>query len=193
MQKEFTTEELLDQHIKNKNGVIFNVFLHETRNDICYLRRANKYTRKNIREIKQGIVDGTWIRINEHELKKFMEEDNDKMISLTRKMVKRTIITQLLLEGDDELKVDYEDDKYFKSTLEKSNRECERIASRQFDKVYDADNVTSQNLMNAVDRVTTKLASLDISDYPFFENLIDDYFANREEHLKRETFFTKVD
>ena len=190
--KQFTIEQLLDQHIKHKNGTIFQVLMHDKNEDICFLRRGNKYIKKKKLELHQGLVSGEWLAINEHELGRFTNEDEIKIQWLTMKLVKRIILAQTLIEGDDELIPEYSDDKYFRGLLEKSNKECERIASKQYDKIYGADNTTSQNLMNAIDRVTTKLSSLNVDDYPYFENLLDKYLSNKEEYQKEVVYFDKI-
>lgn len=188
-----TTEQLLDQHVKNKEGKIFQVLMHSKNPNLCFLRRGNKYIKKEKKSIRQGLVNGEWRQINEHELKSFLDEDGKKLEGLSLKLVKRIILAQTLIEWDDELILEHSNDNYFRNQLAKSNKECERIASKYYDIIYKADSNTSQNLMNAIDRVTTKLSTLNVDDYPFFENLLDDYLNNKEEYKNQKVYFRKIE
>lgn len=191
--EEITMQSILEQYVKDESGSIFHVLQHNTKPHLCLLRTGNKYVQKPILEIRQGLVNGTWSSVNEHEWKKWVAEDNAYVEAFTIKLIKRTIMAQLLLELDDELIVDFEDNKYFRGLLEKSNKECERIASKSYDRLYGADKSMSQNLMNLVDEFTTKAAGLAIHDFPYLNNMVDKYLENPEEYKKDPVYFTKID
>lgn len=193
MGKEISMQSILDQYVKNEDGSIFHVLQHKTKPHLCLLRTKNKYIQKPILEIRQGLADGTWKGVNEHEWKKWVEIDNAYVEEFTIKLIKRTLLAQLLLELDDELIPDFEDNKYFKGLLEKSNKECERIACKSYDRLYGADKEMSQNLMNQVDDYTSKAAKLAIHDFPHLNNMLEAYLENPEEHKKNPVYFTKID
>lgn len=181
----YTTEEMLDQFVKHENGIIFHVLAHKTKNNICFLRRGNKYIQKNKLEIKQGLVDGKWKRINEHELKRFLDEDNERLMALTRKMVNRAVHSQALLDIDDELKSDFEDDKRMSSVLERSSKEVERVSNKAFEKIFDKDEEYTLELIKAVSRIGKKIGSMDIRDMSYLESHIDNFSENIEEYRKK--------
>ena len=188
----YTTEEMLTQFVKHKNGIIFQVLSHKTKNNICFLRRGNKYVQKNILEIKQGLVDGLWFRINEHELSRFLEEDNERLLSLTRKMVNRTIHAQALLVIDDELVEEYSDDNRMKSVLTRSSKEIERVANKMYDRLYKKDEMFSYNFFEILSRIGNKVGGIDIIDMPYLEKHIDSFIENIEEHRKGTVYFKEI-
>jgi hypothetical protein len=190
MEKENNTT--LDQYIKHKNGLMFQIMQHYKIRGKCYLRRGNKYTLKDLTEIKQGIQSGTWNQPNEHEIKNFIKEDNKKTLLITQKIVNRTLHAQALLEIDDSLKEDLEDDNRMVAVLNRSNKEIERIADKMYDRIYDKDDTVSQNLLDVVSRIGKIIGGIDVIDMPFLENHLDRFLENIEEHRKETVYFKNI-
>lgn len=185
-------KQILDNYIKHKDGAIFQVLEKKDDPNTVFLRTKNKYIKKKLIDLRQGIVDGTWMEVNEHEWKKWVAKDNTHMEELSQKLVKRIVLAQLLLELDEELKQDYEEKKYFRGLLEKSNKEAERITCEQFDKLYSVDKDILQNIMSKVDDITTVLAKAKITDYVQIEVLLKKYFADPEKYQTDKIELTKV-
>lgn len=182
-------DEVLKAYIKNKNGAIFNVLKHSKKKHIALLRSKNNYYEKPILELKQGLVDGTWSAINMHEYRKWVEEDNLFIEGLTRKMLKRIILAQLLIELDDELIELNEGNKYFRNILEKSNKQSERIVNEQYDRLYHYNKDMLINFANSIDKFTENAASIGIEQFPEFNKVFEIYKKNPEQFdIKTLTF-----
>lgn len=196
MEKEkpkISMKDILAGYIKHKNGAIFQVLENERVPGQVFLRAKNTYTKKPLLELRQGLVNGTWFPINEHEWKRWVKKDNEYIEQLTHKKVKRIILAQLLLELDEELVKDNADDKRFRAVLERSNKETERIASKMYDKLYEANKETLQNLANFIDELTTKMGKFKVEEFPYILNMVDKYLEDPEKCQKENLYFTKVD
>lgn len=180
MKKELSMEDILAMYVKHKNGAIFQILEHKQR-AFVWLRAKNKYTKVLKRDIKQGIVDGNWLEINEHEWKQWVEKDNAYIEEFAQKLVKRIILTQLLIELDDELIDDCEDQPQFRKLLERTNKESERIAIKNYDRLYTVDKSVLKTLMTAIDEVTGKMAKCSTADFIHINNIVQAYLENRED------------
>ena len=185
-------ESVKDNYVKNRNGAIFQIIEDKKNHKKMYLRSRNKYISKYVRDIKQGLVTGEWLSVNIGELRSWIADDNAYIEKLTQKLLKRVILTQLLLELDDELLVDYENNPNFRNHLNKSNKAAERIASKQYDRLYGLDKTILQNLMNEVDELTEKMASLEISEFIHLNRLMDKYKANPDTYREKVVEFIKI-
>lgn len=193
MKKEISMSDILAQYIKHKNGSIFHMLEHKTDPSAVWLRSKNNYTKKRRLEIKQGIVNGTWLLINEHEWKRWVKEDNSYIEKFTQKLVKRTILTQLLIELDDELIADHEDIPQFRKLLERSNKEAERIAVKNYDRLYAIDKTILQNLMNTIDGITDKMSGLDVADFIYLDKAVKEFIENPEKFREEEVELIKIE
>lgn len=174
-------EEILKAYIKNKNGAIFNVLKHKNKPGVALLRSRNNYYEKSIRELKQGLVDGEWFSINEHEYRKWVKKDNEFIEMLTKKMLKRILLAQLLIEVDDELIEFNEGNKYFRNLLEKSNKQAERIASEQYDNLYNSDKDILVNIINNLEQFAKDASVLDLEQFAQFNKVFEMYKTNPDQ------------
>jgi hypothetical protein len=164
--------------VKTKNGSIFQIIINDDKPGVAYLRTGNKYIQTKILDIKQGLVDGKYSEINEHEHKKWVERDNDYMKTLTTKLMKRIILSQLLIELDEDLVVDYKDDKRMNTLLRRSTKECERVTAKGYDMLYDKNKNLVNGIMVELDEFTTKIARINPEDFVFLNKMADDYLVN---------------
>ncbi|WNH10069.1 hypothetical protein [Thalassobellus suaedae] len=134
-----------------------------------------------------------WSEINEHEYRAWFKEDHEYMMDLSNRLVKRVLLSQILLELDDSLEPDFEDNKYFKNVLEKSKKQCERLANDQFDRLYGIDETYVTNFTNTIDNVATLCTKLGLQDYVHLSKLLEDYAANPEKYQKDTVEFIKLD
>lgn len=175
---ELPMQQVLDGYVKHKNGTIFQVIPHSTKKDSVLLRTKNIYVEKTFREVKQAIVDGYWSSINEHEWRAWAEKDNEYIIKLSHKLVKRILLSQLLIELDEELEDDFEGDKHFRNTLHKSTKQCERILKDQYNKLYETDKTFLTNFMNNIDDFVGTCSTFQIQDFIHLNKLMEKYAEN---------------
>lgn len=192
MKKELSMSDILSQYIKHKNGAIFQILSH-TRPELVWLRTKNKYTAYKRRSLRQGIVDGKWFTINEHEWRQWVKKDNEYIDRFVKKLLKRVILAQLLIENDDSLIEDFEDVPQFRKLLERTNKESERIAIKNYDRLYAVDKTVLQNLTNAIDSITKKMADCDIEEFFAIEKVLDNYLNNREEFKDKPITLKEID
>lgn len=185
--------EILEGYVQNKSGSIFQVLGDNNSKAYVHLRTGNKYYRKPLIEIRQGIADGTYKSINEHQWRKWVKEDNIKLERLSQRILKRTIYTQLLLELDDQLKEDHEGEKNFINHINKTQKVAERLANKMYDRIYEADKENLTNIEKQVDEITSTLSSASIYDLVHLNVLVKDYFKNPEKYQKKEVVFEKID
>jgi hypothetical protein len=191
-QEQNTTNELL-QYIKTKEGYIYHVLGHDSKPNEVMLRTGNSYIKKSFLSIKQGLADGKYSAINIHELNKWKKEDRIYLDMLNLKMFKRIVLSQLLMELDDELIEHYQDNKYFRSLLDRTNKETERLVSKQYNDLYNYDKEILHNLMNEVDNLTSKCAKVDIQDFPHLNIYLDKYLDDPKKHQSEKIQFTRID
>ena len=178
--------------VKSKSGIIYQVILHDNKPGRVLLRNKNKYIETSLISIKQGIVNGTWIEINEHEQKAWVKQDDIYMQSLTRKLLKRVIISQLLLELDEDLMEDFKDDKRMNSVLSRSTKECERVCAEQYNKLYNIDKTFLQNFINQVDQFTSTCSTFEVHEFIFLNKMVEDYISNPEKFQPKKVEMTVI-
>jgi hypothetical protein len=192
VKKKTSLEDVKDNYVKHRNGAMFQIIDDNKRPGRLYLRSRNKYISKSLRDVRQGLVTGEWNSVNIGELKVWIQEDNAYIELLTEKLLKRVILTQLLLELDDELLIDYENNPNFKNHLNKSNKAAERIASKQYDRLYGVDKTILQNLMREIDELTSRMASLKMTDFVHLNKLLLKYKLNPEKYQEKTAEFDKI-
>ena len=184
--------KVLEQYVKDNNGEIFHVVKHNKYAYKCYLRSRNNYREVNLIWVKQQIVSGGWSAINEGEWKKWVKKDNEYINKLSHKLVKRVIMAQLLLEINDDLAEDHEDNKYLKNVLNKSNKECERIVKRNYEKLYSSDESLLQNVLNKIENLTKNLSQMNIEQFVDVDALVQSYIKNPEKYQSKTIEMTKI-
>lgn len=185
--------EILKGYVKNDQGVIYHVIKHKVHKHKCYLRTRNKFVEAHINDIRQLMVSGGWSSINEHEWRNWVKEDNAYIENMSQKLIKRTMVAQLLLEVNDELIQDNEDNKYLRNKLEKSNRECERIVKKNYDTIYGADENLVQNVMNKIDELTTNLSKLNAVELMDINAMVGKYIEDPEKYRSRAIEMEKIE
>lgn len=193
MKNELTMAQILNGYIKHKNGAIFQILEDGKSINHVFLRSKNRYTRKSKRELKQGVVDGRWFNINEHEWRKWVKQDNAYIELLTQKLLKRVIYAQLLIELDDELVNDFEDMPQFRKLLERTNKESERIAAKQYDRLYSVDKKILQNLMTEIDNFTSKVSKVDLQDLFFINKAFEEFFSDPKKYRSENVELTDIE
>ena len=172
--------EMAKSYIKHSNGSLFQVLTSKDNPGKVRLRTRNKYEEFSETSIKQGIVDGRWTYPNEHEVKKHIEAEEKYLTELTHRLVKRVLMTQLLMELDDDLKKDYADDKYMRSILDRSEKAFFRLTEGAYGKMYNIDKTMLQNFMKHIDTFTSKCAKVPLHEFYHLNDMMEKYLANPE-------------
>lgn len=186
-------QKILDSYVKHKNGTIFQVIPHATKVNMVLLRTKNQYVEKYFNEVKQAIIDGYWSPINVQEFREWAKKDNEYMLKLSHKLVKRILLSQLLIELDEDLERDFENDTYFKNTLSKSTKQCERIIKDQYNKLYEVDKTFLTNFMNNIDDFVGTCSTFDIQDFMHLNKLMEKYAENPKAYQEESVELVKID
>ncbi len=98
--------------------------------------------------------------------------------------LKSVLMSQLLLEANEELVLTNRYKGSLKQQINRTNKMLEPIVRQEFDSVYNADPEMTTNILNKIDSVITTISKLDLDELVIVEGLLSDYEANREEYLK---------
>lgn len=186
-------EEQLRQYVKHPNGAIFRVLAHPRKVGKVYLQSKNNYKEFDFLAIKNGLVSGDWLAINQHELKNHLKSEELYREQLTRKLIKRILFTQLLMELDDSLKEDYENDNYVRGILERSEKVFERLVTEQYAKFYSIDKQMVLNFLKHIETFVGKAINLGIEDFYQVNDMLDLYFSNPEKYRSDVVMLEKID
>ena len=188
------TKEVLESYTKHvKTGAIFQVLTDPNKEGKLLLRAKNSQKVFTHLQLQQGIVNGTWTKVNEHEVRQFIEKENKHMEELNNKLVKRVILSQLLLELDDELKEDYSDDKYIHGLLERCDKAFERLIREAYKRMYDIDKTFLINLLKNVDGAVDKISKVEVQNFIPLNNLLEDFSKNPEKYIPKAVEMTILD
>lgn len=186
-------EEQLKEYVKHPNGAIFRVLAHQKKVGKVYLQSKNSYREFDFIAIKNGLVDGKWLPINQHELKKHLKSEELYREQLTKKLVKRILFTQLLMELDDSLKEDYENDNYVRGILERSEKLFDRLVTEQYAKFYSIDKQIVLNFLKHIETFVDKSVNLGVEDFYQVNEMLDLYLSNPEKYRSDVVMLEKID
>lgn len=176
--------EVLESYVQDEKGNIHQLVAGKIK-EYVYLRRGNNYKSYVRREIQQNIVNGKWKFPNEHELHRFILEDNKVIAEINRMILKRVLLTQILIEVDDWLKPHFEDDNRARNLLTKCQDHLDRKNTHLFNKVYKQDEQMAQNMLKSLDHFLTTIANKRPEDvYRISEMILE---AEKDESLLPES------
>lgn len=185
--------ELIKQYVKHPNGAIFHVLTHPKKIGYVYLNAKNGYQEFPLADIRNGFVSGAWLHVNEHELRKHLKMEKLYQEQFTYRLVKRILLTQLLLELDDELKADFENDKYIHGLLERCEKQFERLVTEQYTKFYEIDKQMVQNFLKHIEDFVGKAAKLGVHEFYHVVQMMDLYLADPEKFQSELVYLEKID
>ena len=108
--------------------------------------------------------------------------------------LKCVLISQLLLEANDDLKGSKAFKQNVKLQVNKTSKLLERRYQVGFNSVYDNNPEMCTNVLNKIDNLMHKIKVATIDELVMIDALVDNYFQNKEEHNKNQTAeFTKLD
>jgi hypothetical protein len=190
--EEKSARDRVDNYIKHKNGAIFLLTENTKSKDLVFLvSKKNKMNSFSLKNIRQGLVDGEWLEVNEHEVAKWDSVYSDHILNVTQKVLKHVMIAELLIEVDEDLDTEEIGDSYFRNLLAKSNKQAMRIAEKHFNNLYKVDPVMLQNMMRVMEELVSNVAKLPLEDYPFFAKFTEKYFEDAKSFRSQEVQFIK--
>ncbi|MBS3914830.1 MAG: hypothetical protein KG003_10035 [Bacteroidetes bacterium] len=175
-------EELSKEYVKHPNGAIFHVLAHPRKAGKVYLHAKNRYQEYDYAKLRTGLVKGDWHSINIHELKKHLNSEEKFNTKLAQLLVKRTILCQIMLELDDELKEYYADDNYLKGILQRSEKVFERIAKEEYTKLYNVNKEVLNTFFDSLNSFVGKASKLGVYDFVHADSMLELYLSNPEKY-----------
>ena len=108
--------------------------------------------------------------------------------------LKCVLISQLLLEANDDLKGSKAFKQNVKYQVGKTNQILEQVYQEGFNTVYHNNPEMCINVLNKIDKLIHKIKTATIDELVMIDALVDQYFNNKEEINKTQTTeFTKID
>ena len=108
--------------------------------------------------------------------------------------LKCVLISQLLLEANDELKGSKAFKQNVKYQVGKTNQILEKVYQEGFNTVYHNNPEMCINVLNKIDGLIHKIKTATIDELVIIDALVDQYFNNKEEINETQTAeFTKID
>ena len=98
--------------------------------------------------------------------------------------LKSVLMSQLLLEANEELVLTNRYKGSLKQQINRTNKMLEPIVRQEFDSVYNADPEMTTNILNKIDSVIATISKLDLDELVIVEGMLRNYEDNREEYLK---------
>jgi len=108
--------------------------------------------------------------------------------------LKCVLISQLLLEANDDLKGSKAFKQSVKYQVGKTNQILEQVYQEGFNTVYHNNPEMCLNVLNKIDGLIHKIKTATIDELVIIDALVDQYFNNKKEINKTQTTeFTKID
>jgi hypothetical protein len=108
--------------------------------------------------------------------------------------LKCVLISQLLLEANDDLKGSKAFKQNVKYQVGKTNQILEKVYQEGFNTVYHNNPEMCINVLNKIDGLIHKIKTATIDELVMIDALVDQYFNNKEEINETQTAeFTKID
>jgi hypothetical protein len=188
-----STNKELRIYVKDKTGTIYLLYAAGKKKGTVILKNQNIKREVGVLTIDQGLVDGNYTYPNEHELRKFIALENAYVENITHKLIKRVMLGQLIIELDDELRVDFKDDKYIRNQIEKTEKIFLRIIDDKYQAMYGANKEVLQTLLNKMEGTVTKIAKFRPDDFYELDEWLEKFLENPEAYRKEDVELVKID
>ena len=100
--------------------------------------------------------------------------------------LKTVILSQLLLESNENLFFTKQYKQQIKNKINSLNKDLEEIVRTEFKIIYDTDSETTTNILRNIDEIVSKLKTSSIDELIFMNAVIDKYKENKEWFVKHE-------
>ncbi len=108
--------------------------------------------------------------------------------------LKSVLISQLLLESNDELQGSKGFKQNVKHQVNKTSKILEKEYQQGFNVIYNNNPEMCTNVLNKIDSLIHKIKTASIDELVMIDALIDNYFENKDELIKTQTAeFNKID
>lgn len=94
--------------------------------------------------------------------------------------LKTVILSQLLLESNENLFFTKQYKQQVKNKINSLNKDLEEIVRTEFKVIYDTDSETTTNILRNIDEIVEKLKTSSIDELIFMNAIIDKYKENKE-------------
>lgn len=127
----------------------------------------------------------------------YIDQEEEKVDPISDKhlnYLKCVLISQLLLEANDDLKGSKAFKQNVKYQVGKTNQILEKVYQEGFNTVYHNNPEMCLNVLNKIDGLIHKIKTATIDELVMIDALVDQYFNNKEEINETQTAeFTKID
>lgn len=108
--------------------------------------------------------------------------------------LKSVLISQLLLEANDELQGSRGFKQNVKHQVNKTSKILEKEYQQGFNIIYNNNPEMCTNVLNKIDSLIHKIKTASIDELVMIDALVDNYFENKDELIKTQTAeFNKID
>jgi len=108
--------------------------------------------------------------------------------------LKSVLISQLLLEANDELQGSKGFKQNVKHQVNKTSKILEKEYQQGFNVIYNNNPEMCTNVLNKIDGLIHKIKTASIDELVMIDALVDNYFENKDELIKTQTAeFNKID
>ena len=94
--------------------------------------------------------------------------------------LKSVILSQLLLEANDQLKLTKQYKLNVKNQINKLDKMLEDIVREEYDTIYKTDPEMTTNILNKIESLVEKLKTSSIDELVMIDSVIDKYKENKE-------------
>lgn len=108
--------------------------------------------------------------------------------------LKSVLLSQLLLEANEELVLTNRYKQNLKQQVNRANNILESIVREEFNTIYKSDPEMTTNILNKIDSITKKIVSYQLEELVILESVIEKYEENKDwflEHTASE--FLRID
>jgi DNA-directed RNA polymerase subunit F len=114
--------------------------------------------------------------------------------TVQQEYLKSVILSQLLLEANENLAFTKQYRKRLKYKIQSLNPELDDIVKTEFKIIYDTDPETTTNILRNIMQIVEKLQTQSLDELLFINAVIDKYRENKEWFIKHgETDFLRLD
>ena len=116
------------------------------------------------------------------------------MSAIQLEYLKQVILSQLLLECNENLRFTVQYKQQIKNRINSLNKDLESVVFEEYTKVYNTDPEMTTNILNAIEDLVAKLTTSTLDELVMINAVIDKYNKNKEWFSEyAETEFLKID
>ena len=102
------------------------------------------------------------------------------MSAIQLEYLKQVILSQLLLECNENLRFTVQYKQQIKNRINSLNKDLESVVFEEYTKVYNTDPEMTTNILNTIEDLVTKLTSSSLDELVMINAVIDRYNENKE-------------